>query len=165
MPLPPADAPEHVLSAAWHASEYPILFDGMPTRTGPALGYGIRFPRGVEVGVALRGLVPEAALEGALRVELVPAVGAWRPAAGLEVGGATRTASPVLEEERPPGSYFADLGTPEPAWLDFTATPLRFGAGDWELGVGRVGVGVSLPSLGMAGRWSVDLMTVARRFE
>lgn len=138
-------------------------------RVGPAMTYGARFPFGLEVGGAARLVLPAVAepswaVEAAAHVDLVAEIGRWRPAVGLEVGVSTRTTSEVLEDERPPGSYLADLGAPEPLWLDFTATPVRFRFGAWEVGAARLGVGISLPTPGMAGRWRVDLLTVSRVF-
>lgn len=159
--------PELVIGAAVHAFQYPLLYEGIPIRSGVGFDYGLRFPVGVEVGAAVRLVVPAAAepswaLEGAMRVEAVGRIGRWRPASGIELGASSRTRSEVLETERPPGSYFADLGAPEPVWLDVTATPARFRFGAWEVGVARLGVGVSLLTPGLSGRWRADLVTLAR---
>jgi hypothetical protein len=163
----PGDGPEHLVGVGVHAFQYPLLYEGIPIRTGLGVDYGLRFPVGVEVGAAVRLVVPAAAepswaVEGALRVEAVGTIGRWRPATGLELGVSTRTRSEVLETERPPGSYFSDLGAPEPLWIDFSATPARFRFGAWEVGVARLGVGVSLLTPGMSGRWRADLVTLAR---
>ncbi len=161
------DGPSLVIGVAVHAFQYPLLYEGIPIRTGIGLDYGLRLPAGLEVGASVRLVVPAEAepswaLEGAMRVELVGTIGRWRPASGIELGASTRSRSEVLEAERPPGSYFADLGTPEPVWLDVTATPARFRFGAWEVGVARLGVGVSLLTPGMSGRWRADLVTLAR---
>src|SRR5688572_19855681 len=110
---------EHHVGVGWHASQYPLLYSGIPVRHAIALTYGYRVPAGLEIGASVRAVVPaweEPAwdLEGDVRVEGVATIGRWRPAAGLALGASTRSTSEVLEEERPPGSYFADLGTPEP---------------------------------------------------
>ncbi len=160
---------EHHVGLTAHAFQYPLLYEGIPVRLGPAVEYGARFPIGVEVGAAARLVLPAEAepswaFEGAVHVDAVGTIGRWRPAAGFELGASTRTRSEVLEEERPPGSYFADLGAPEPRWIDFTATPARFRVGAWELGAARIGVGVSLLHLGLSGRWRADLLTISRVF-
>jgi len=167
----PAEPPriEPLLGASIHAFQYPLLYEGIPIRAGVGVEYGLRLPVGVEVGAAIRLVAPAKAeptwaVEGALRVDAVAMIGQWRPAAGVEVGASSRSTSEVLEEERPPGSYFADLGQPEPLWIDVTATPLRLRFDTWELGVARLGVGVSLLTPGMSGRWRADLLTVARVF-
>ncbi|MFN7142545.1 MAG: hypothetical protein ACK4YP_02120 [Myxococcota bacterium] len=164
---PAPDALEHHVTAGAHAFQYPLLYAGIPVRLGPSVGYAVRLPVGLEAGVAARLVAPAAAepswaFEGAVHLDVVGAIGRWRPAAGIELGASTRTRSEVLESERPPGSYFADLGAPEPLWVDVTATPARFRVGAWEIGAARLGVGVSLPHLGMAGRWRADLLTVSR---
>jgi hypothetical protein len=164
-----ADPGPHHLGVGWHASQYPLLYEGIPVRHAIALQYGYRLPVGLELGASVRAVLPALAepawdLEGDVRVEGVAAIGRWRPAAGLALGTSTRATSEVLEEERPPGSYFADLGTPEPLWLDCTATPARFSLGDAELSVLRLGVGVSMIHPGRAGRWTVDFATLTRTF-
>lgn len=161
--------PEQILSVAWHASQYPLLYEGIPIHHALGVGYSHRLPAGLEGGVAARLVFPAAAepswaLEGALHLDAVGTIGWWRPAAGLEVGASSRSTSEVLETARPPGSYFADLGTPEPLWLDFTATPVRVRVAGWEASLLRVGVGISLLHPGRAGRWSADLLTLARVF-
>jgi hypothetical protein len=162
----PSDV-KHRVGGAFHAYQYPLLYEGIPVRRGPAVTYAARWPLGLEVGGAVRLSLPAEAepswaLEAAVHVDAVGAIGRWRPAAGLELGVSTRTESEVLETERPPGSYFADLGAPEPLWLDFTATPARFAVGDWEVGVARLGVGVSMLHPGMVGRWRADIVTLSR---
>lgn len=164
-----APSVEHHVGASVHAFQYPLLYEGIPVRLGPAVEYGARFPIGLEVGGAARLVLPAEAepswaFEAAAHVDVVGTIGRWRPGAGLELGVSTRTRSEVLEEERPPGSYFADLGAPEPLWIDVTATPARFRFGAWEVGAARLGVGVSLLTPGMSGRWRVDLLTVSRVF-
>ncbi len=57
---------------------------------------------------------PSWALEAAVHVDAVGAIGRWRPAAGLELGVSTRTESEVLETERPPGKC-APCGRTSPA--------------------------------------------------
>jgi hypothetical protein len=168
-PSAPTRRVEHLVGASVHAFQYPLLYEGIPIRTGLAVDYGLRLPVGLEFGAAVRLVLPAEAepswaVEGAVRAEVIAAIGRWRPAAGVELGASTRKSSEVLEEERPPGSYFADLGTPEPLWVDVTATPARFCFGAWEFGVARLGVGVSLLTPGMSGRWRTDLLTVARVF-
>ncbi|MFZ5475870.1 MAG: hypothetical protein ACOZNI_03770 [Myxococcota bacterium] len=169
--MTPADVPpiEHHLGVGWHAFQYPLLYEGMPVRHALAIDYGMRFRVGLEAGLSARFVFPapaepSLAYEGDVHVDAVARIGRWRPAAGLALGASTRATSEVLEKERPPGSYFADLGTPEPLWLDFTATPARFAFGDYELGVARVGVGVSMLNVGRAGRWAIDFLSVNRTF-
>lgn len=155
------------LGAATRLTQYPLLYEGIPWRPALAVEGGVRLPPGVDVTSSFRLVAPMPAepswaVEAGLRAELVAELGRWRPAAGLELGLSTRARSEVLDDERPPGSYFADLGRPEPIWLDFVVTPLRFGAGPWEIGVGRTALGVSLPSFGLAGRLAVDAVTLTR---
>lgn len=155
------------LGAAVRATQYPLLYEGIPWRPSLALEGGVRFDPGVDVTTSFRLVAPMPAepswaLEGGLRGELVGAVGRWRPAAGLELGLSTRTRSEVLDDARPPGSYFAELGRPEPVWLDFVVTPVRFVAGPWEVGAGRTAIGVSLRDFGLAGRLAVDALTLTR---
>lgn len=154
------------LGAGWSATQYPFLFDGMPVRHGLVLLGEVRNGP-VEAGTAFTLVAPAAAepswaLEGALRLDVVAPAGRWRPAAGVELGVSTRSTSEVLETQRPPGSYFADLGTPDPLWLDVTATPARFAFGPWEVSAVRLGVGVSLLHAGQAGRWRAELLSVTR---
>lgn len=164
-----AATPTLHLGVGWRATQYPLLYEGIPVRHSLAIEGALRWPVGLEVGVTGRVVAPATeepswAVEAGLHVDGVATIGRWRPAAGLELGGSTRTRSEVLDDERPPGSYFAYLGTPEPVWLDFTATPARFALGAYELGAARLGVGISLIHPGMVGRWSVDVLTVSRSF-
>ena len=156
------------VGAGWSATQYPFLFDGMPIRHGLMVLATVR-NGALDAGTSFTLVAPAAAepsfaLEASLRLDLVAPTPRWRPATGLELGMSTRSTSEVLEEQRPPGSYFADLGTPDPLWLDFTVTPARFAFGDYELSAARIGVGVSLLHPGQAGRWRAELVSVTRSF-
>lgn len=169
MPLV-AEAP---LAPAWEVAavagtrvfRYPFDWSLVPTRVAVEVGGGVRHRTGVEGTLLLRVSPPAdvepTAVEGALRLELAPALRAWRPGAGVELGVSTRDESEALTEGYPPGSYFAVFAQPDPAWIDFTAAPVRFHQGRLTVTAVRLDVGVSLLHFGQTGRWAVDPVTVA----
>ena len=160
---------QFLLGLGWRATQYPITYDGIPVRHAVTVQGAWAPTDALELGLDLRLAVPAPA-EPSWAFEVGPSallaarLGAWHPASGLELGWSTRHRSEVLEEERPPGSYFADMGTPWPLWLDARAEPLRFDLGeDWQVGAFELGLGVSLPHLGLAGRWAIDVVSLRRR--
>jgi hypothetical protein len=157
------------LGVTWRATQYPLLYEGIPWHQAVGGVAELRFERGLTLSSGVRLVFPAPsepswAVEGHLGVGGVTRIGRWRPGAGIELGASSRHTSEVLETERPPGSYFADLGAPEPLWIDFVATPARFAWKDWELSVAGLGVGVSLPHFGLSGRLHVDALIVTRSF-
>lgn len=162
---PPPPAWEVAAVAGTRVFRYPFDWSLVPTRFAVEVGASARHPSGVEGTLLARvsppaGAEPSVALEAALRLEVAPAIGRWTPGAGFELGVSTRDESEALTEGYPPGSYFAAFAQPDPAWIDFTAAPLRFRAGPLTLGVARVDVGVSLLHFGQTARWALDPVTV-----
>lgn len=161
-------APSVHLGGTWRATQYPMLFEGIPWHQALGGEAALRFPSGLELTSGVRLVFPAPgepswAVEGNLGAGLVASIGRWHPGAGFELGASSRHSSEVLDTERPPGSYFADVGQPRPLWLDLVASPARFAWKDWEISVARVGFGVSLPDFGLVGRLHTDV-AVTRSF-
>lgn len=118
----------------------------------------------VQVGGGLRTGMPPAQgklpLEAFVRVQLSTRIGFWRPAAGLELGLSgfnDRYYTAVFPDNRQEGYEDARLG---PAYGAFTASPLRFQLGRFQLSALQVSLGTGLEALGSSARIQLGVLSL-----
>lgn len=118
----------------------------------------LQFGGGLRTGWPLAG--SPLPLEGFLRVQLGTKMGIWRPTAGLELGLSgfnQRIYSPLFTDNRQEGYEDARLG---PAYASFTASPVRFQLGRFQLSTLSLNLGTSLHALGTSARIQLGLLSV-----
>ena len=121
------------------------------------------FWRSVYLGGGLRFAVPLShttfPLEGFVRGELRTRLGAWEPAAGLEVG-ASRVARLPTNLRLPAEVAAREVPRLGPLYLGITVSPLRFHVGPVVLGGPEVQLGPAGPPFGGVTRLRVGLLKV-----
>jgi len=161
-----ADAPDHQLAAGAVAFTYLPAVGTTPTCFGGEVSYhfalGLREgakPFRIGGGVRTAAPLPTVPLEGFLQTQLQGHLGAWRPAAGPEVGVSGFARFPVVTTGRPEGGFASRrddaLGV---GYLAFAASPLRFEFGRWTLVALESHIGASFPPLGGAARVQLGLV-------
>jgi hypothetical protein len=156
---------EHDVSAGAVAFWYVRAFAATPIHLGGELAYHLAVgprdrPPPFRVGGGLRTAAPAPSVpvEGYLHVQVQGKFGVWRPASGPEVGvsGFTQPTPSTRAPDDGIGSQAVDqVG---PAYVAFTASPLRFAIGRWTLSAIDVHLGTTFPPFGGAARFQVGLV-------
>ena len=163
-----AVAPDHQLAAGAVAFTYWPAVGTAPTYFGGEVSYHLAIgpregakPFRIGGGVRTAAPVPTVPLEGYLHAQLQGHFGAWRPAAGPEVGVSGFARPHLVTTGRPDGGIGTrredSLGL---GYLAFAASPLRFELGRWTLVALEGHIGASFPPLGGAVRAQLGLVQI-----